>query len=124
MNVSSPQEGHLSGLCTSCGLCCNGVLFDWVPIGDEEAEQVARLGLRLEKEDAETRFSQPCPMFDGCRCTIYADRPARCRAYRCELLKKVEAGEIPLADALRLVAEAKALADQVRPLTEVDSGAG
>lgn len=124
MDRTSAEAGPSNILCASCGLCCNGVLFDWVPVADEEVAQIGRLGFDLAKEDGETRFSQPCPMFDGCRCTVYADRPARCRAYRCELLKKAEAGEVAFPDAMRLVVEAKALVDQVRPQTESKGQAG
>ncbi|MES2137311.1 MAG: YkgJ family cysteine cluster protein [Pseudomonadota bacterium] len=113
------DERSSSDLCNACGLCCNGVLFDHVAIEAGESEQVARLGFALStaKEGGE-RFAQPCPMFRNNCCSIYADRPGSCRGYRCELLKKLEAGEIGFDAAIGRVAEAKAILERIRPLLD------
>jgi hypothetical protein len=62
-------------LCKSCGLCCTGVLFDFVRIEAEEVGPLERLGFELDRDvEDRTRFALPCPMFDRC-CSIYQDRP-------------------------------------------------
>ena len=48
MDEHLPEEGRSGGLCTSCGLCCSGVLFDWVPVAEEERERVIELGLEVQ----------------------------------------------------------------------------
>jgi hypothetical protein len=76
--TSRPED-----LCLSCGLCCDGSLFWAVPVGQGEGVPVAL--------DAEGRLRQPCACFDG-SCSIYAERPAACRAFNCRVLQTVQAG--------------------------------
>jgi hypothetical protein len=94
-------------LCRSCGLCCNGILFDYVPVEEAEIDELAELGFAIRRdEEGAARFDHPCPKFCG-ECAVYSKRPASCRRYRCELLKKFEAGQVSFADAKRIVTEAK-----------------
>jgi Fe-S-cluster containining protein len=75
-------------------LCCRGPLY--VSLGAPEVrmfrEQAARLGVPLTlRESADgsgtvvflEHEGERCPMLDGTTwaCRIYADRPARCRAF-------------------------------------------
>src|SRR5437868_1476023 len=91
-----------SALCLECGLCCNGVIFADVRLqrGDDPG-RLRALGLPIATPHAPSsasplrktggvpapRFAQPCAALDGCRCRIYADRPAYCRQFDCLLLK-------------------------------------
>jgi uncharacterized protein len=107
-------------LCPNCGLCCDSTLFADVElrVGDD-AKRLEKLGLSLAKKGkTKLAFAQPCACFDGKFCTIYADRPKRCRLFQCGLLKKVEAGEMSANAALKKIAEAKALAQKVRDLLQ------
>lgn len=61
-------------------------------------------------------------MFDGRHCAVYAARPEKCRRFRCELLKKVDANEVPLSEAIERVAEAKTQLSQVKLLLPPESG--
>ncbi len=54
-------------------------------------------------------FLQPCAQLRGTICAVYADRPGPCRKYRCEVLKSAEAGTMPIAAALDLIAVARRL---------------
>jgi hypothetical protein len=113
-----PQSPHAVGqLCPQCGLCCNGVLFGDVELrrGDD-ARRLGELGLTLHRAGRKMRFSQPCACFDGQWCGIYADRPTRCRAFECRLLKRVNAGDLPAAAALRTIAQARRRVETVREL--------
>ncbi len=108
---------HIAQLCPQCGLCCNGVLFADVKLrpGDD-ARRLAELGLTLEKKGRQQAFAQPCACFDGKLCRIYAERPVRCRTFECGLLKRVQAGELSAAAALKKIADAQRLAKKVREL--------
>jgi hypothetical protein len=105
-----------SDLCRSCGLCCNGILFDYVPVEEAEMGRLAKLGFAVGPgKDGAPRFDHPCPKFCG-ECTVYSERPESCRRYHCELLKKFEAGKVSFAEASRIVTEAKAMVAAVKRL--------
>ena len=104
-------------LCPNCGLCCNGVLFADVELqkGDN-AGRLIDLGMALKKKGMKRAFAQPCRCFDGKLCRIYADRPKRCATFECGLLRRVQSGDMPAADALKRIAAATKLAEKVRRL--------
>lgn len=105
-------------LCTKCGICCSGVLFDNVPVAPDEAERLSALGFVLDEAKGEMSFKLGCAMLCERRCTVYEQRPARCRKYRCALLEKYEAGEIGFEPASELVDQALELIEAVRPYAE------
>ena len=116
MNNKSSTD-FVSQLCPKCGLCCNGVLFADVELrkGDD-AQQLAELGLSLEKKGRLRAFAQPCACFDGKLCRVYADRPVRCRTFECGLLKRVAAGGMDAKAALGKIVKTQGLAEKVRRL--------
>lgn len=107
-------------LCRSCGMCCDGTLFDLVRLepGDD-ARRLAQLGLPIAAARGQqaARFPQPCAALcaDG-SCRLYADRPGQCRAFECGLLREAKAGRVSFAAAARRVTTAKRRANQVRRL--------
>lgn len=108
-------------LCLSCGLCCDGTLFDLVklePSDDPKKLKALGLPVALSRGKAPVaRFPQPCAAL--CRdraCRIYADRPWQCRTFACGVLKDLKAGRIAFAAALRQVKKARGRADRVRRL--------
>jgi hypothetical protein len=105
-------------LCPNCGLCCNGVLFADVELrAGDDAERLKKLGLSLEKKgENKIAFAQPCACFDGKLCGIYAERPKRCRTFECGLLKRVEAGGLETATALKTISKTKRQVEKVRGL--------
>ena len=107
----------VSQLCPNCGLCCNGVLFADVELrASDDPGRLAELGLSLGMKGSKLAFAQPCTCFDGKLCTIYADRPKRCRTFECGLLKRVQADELDADAALKTIALAKRQAEKVRVL--------
>jgi hypothetical protein len=120
-------------LCLACGLCCNGALFMDVELqpGDDSTK-LAALGLslspvrRVQRQEVRAgnpkfeirnfKFPQPCAALDGCRCQIYADRPARCREFECVLLKSVNAGRVATDAALRIIRTARRRVGRVQRL--------
>lgn len=122
MAAPSPASA-IDQLCLQCGLCCNGVLFSDVELqpGDD-AEKLRELKMPLRKPrkaDGIVKFNQPCPALGpGCRCRIYADRPARCSGFDCALLLGVMAGEVETEPALKIIRATKRKADKVRRLMQ------
>ena len=113
-DASTPGEN----ICLGCGLCSDGTLYSWIrTFPEDDLTPLTRLGAQVvpNPEREGMVFLLPCPAFgQGC-CTIYEDRPSRCRSYSCALLKQVEAGEVSTSEALGVIQSALTLRDQVVP---------
>jgi uncharacterized protein len=94
------SEAELSNLCLSCGLCCQGLLHDLVPLDEDEIERAARLRLPLYETPLLLAFRLPCPRLEDRRCTVYPERPRTCATYRCAVLSAYRRGEIDEPTAL------------------------
>jgi Fe-S-cluster containining protein len=116
MAKSTSPPSDASSLCVSCGLCCNGVLFAHAKAEREEVPRLEAAGLQVRQVDEQLNFGLPCRHLDEGRCTIYEDRFAICRSFRCVLLKRLQAGEVELPEALATVAKAKAMIARVAAL--------
>lgn len=109
------DTGPGSDLCVSCGICCDGALFDQGPVYPEEEARVLGYGFTIvERDDGKRYFLPPCGNLCGSACQIYDVRPTTCRTYRCTSLQALEAGEIDRAEADRRVAAGKAAIANVR----------
>ncbi len=106
-------------LCAACGMCCNGVLFHSVLLqpGDS-ARALTALGLKVKRKKGDVFFHQPCTAHCGSGCTIYDDRPARCRLFQCRQLLAVEAGGVSESTALEKIHEALLLAARINELID------
>lgn len=122
-NVATPAINP-SDLCITCGLCCDGTLFDWGPIKDDEFEQVVHLGMTKKDDTNRERFSLPCPQLDGTKCACYGDRrPAICGDFMCELTSTLTSGQMNLAETQHVVARTREISDRVRAqLSELTGG--
>ena len=96
-----------AALCRSCNLCCNGVLFSRAAAAPDELGRMAAAGASLDLGREKPHFRQPCVHSREDGCAIYAERYRICRAFRCALLRRLEAGEVAADEAARLVAEAR-----------------
>lgn len=115
----STGESAVARLCPACGLCCNGVLFrDVELLAGDDRQRLAELGLPLKRAGAKLKFPQPCACLEGTLCRIYAERPARCRAFECRVLKRVQAGELAPDAALKIIRRMLRLAGEVRGLLQ------
>lgn len=92
-----------STLCCGCALCCDGTLFDRVPLG--LGEQVPLPVTTLPT--GARHLAQPCAGLQGRACSCYEQRPRPCRGFKCLLLTALEAGEVGLPAALEVVARAR-----------------
>lgn len=111
------MNSEATALCKSCGLCCSGHLFAWVKLRSPELESIEALGVPVVRNPTQRGFSQPCPLWHGI-CTIYASPsyPRACNTYKCKLLKGLLDEATPLADALTVVSDAKAMIAELESL--------
>lgn len=114
MKSDIAYSAAIAKLCPACGLCCNGVLFGDVELqrGDD-AKLLRKLGVELFSKGKKTAFAQPCDCLVNGLCRIYENRPKRCAAFDCGLLKRVQSGKATSAAALKKISEAKRRADEV-----------
>jgi uncharacterized protein len=112
MNPSSSQS-----LCLTCGLCCDGTLFSFVPLKpDDEIAALETVGINIVSGSVPNIFKQPCAALRACTCIVYENRPENCRTYKCELLKRFERDDISYDAALKIIKKAVSLKNQVRAL--------
>ena len=97
-----------SQLCLECGFCCDGNLFAFVAISSDEARALRAEGLAVIDDKGRLKLAQRCGALDGCRCRVYEQRPSGCRKFDCLLARSLVEKDLPLPDALAIVAEAKA----------------
>jgi uncharacterized protein len=100
----------LSTLCLACGMCCDGTLFDSVPLTPSDPELP---GLVVVPTGAR-RLPQRCPNLSQTTCTAYGLRPTACRGFVCLLGQALKEGEVGLSEALRLVGQAHRLLREVQ----------
>lgn len=110
-------------LCQACGLCCDGTLFQFVPLTVEEAQRLASEGVTLAETQAGAKqLPQRCSALSGCHCTVYAARPLACRRYECLTFIAMRDGEVSLGEAKLEVEKAKSLVAAVGvPLSQARS---
>lgn len=114
---ASPSHQAVATLCPACGLCCNGVLFGDVELQSrDDAKRLTSLGVKVFPKGRKSAFAQPCDCLVNGLCRIYSDRPKRCAAFDCGLLKRVQRTELSPDDALKKIAVAKRQAEAVRRL--------
>lgn len=95
-------------------MCCDGTLFTHVSLQPAEVTAMQQRGLPLARRaDGSPALAQHCAALDGRTCTVYADRPASCRRYHCQLYAALAEKEVSLDEALSIVDEARALVDAV-----------
>lgn len=104
----------VSALCQACGFCCDGTLFDGIFLTAEDVVGARRVRLPISPDDGRPTLRLPCPAHVGA-CTVYEDRPSTCRTYQCQLVNRLEAGDIDLPGALLRVERLRGLVDAIRP---------
>ena len=101
-----------TNICLDCGLCCDGTYLDFAPVTQEEADVLESKGLPISVIDQRLRIQLPCRKYDSC-CTIYHDRPAVCRSFRCKLLKSIDKGRVETDHALQQIHLLKSLKSEL-----------
>jgi uncharacterized protein len=117
MPVNVSKEKVTTQLCSSCGMCCNGVIFaDLKLTKTDSPELLASRGVPLRWRGKTALLSQPCPALDGTLCRVYADRPSRCRTFECRLLQRVQNGSVRASTAMKRIRRALARAESVKTI--------
>jgi uncharacterized protein len=111
------MDSSSQSLCLTCGLCCDGTLFPYVRLlPDDEITPLKAIGVNIISESGLNIFKQPCAAHKNCTCIVYANRPQKCRRYKCELLKRFERGDILYTAALEIITMAVSLKNDVKAL--------
>lgn len=109
----------MSDLCTECGLCCDGTLFDSVELYTaDDVNALSSLSAVFVQRPDSVRVQQPCPALADRCCSVYDSRPATCRSFECDVLRAHDRGDLSLDAARQLIARAVQLSAQVRPPME------
>ncbi len=113
----------LTEICKACGMCCDGTLYLYVTLTDDEVSQLAKYeALVLSTKHEQPTFAEPCVLHEAAGCSAYEDRPDACRRYLCTLLCDVERDELTVDEALLIVEEARARVDIVKELVPLEPG--
>ncbi|MDB6150086.1 MAG: Flagellin N-methylase [Chthoniobacter sp.] len=84
--------------------------------------ELAALGLKLKRKHRQDYILQPCPAYRDAHCSIYADRPERCRLFECRQLQRVQTGEVTEAHALERIREVQRRAAHLDVLSRRSDG--
>jgi hypothetical protein len=115
-----------SELCLQCGLCCDGTLFAFIKLEEDELEYVESLGLAVGERTQDGTFisPEPCPALQDGSCSLYVrGRPRTCIGYRCGLLQQYVDGQAGLADAFTVIQLVWSLARQLEVEMSLPLGA-
>jgi len=124
VNQRNPNRSTNEELCIECGLCCDGHLFTYASLKDDEVPDALDLGLAIDTQNTpgERYFALPCPLHDG-NCSIYMDprKPEKCSSYKCQLLNDLEANKIVIEQALKEVRHTKAMIAEFKQFLPEDA---
>ena len=95
-------------------MCCDGTLFAYVPLREDEAEPARRAGLPVVGSKDGAEFAQGCARHGEAGCAIYEARPRACSVFRCLTLQRLEVGEVSFVEAKRRGDRLRALASSLR----------
>lgn len=115
--LASDFTAAASRLCTACGMCCNGVLFHIVRLQPADSiKTLESLGMKLSRKKREPYFNQPCRFLHDCTCSIYQDRPTRCRLFECQQILGLAGGGITEDEAGQKIALARLRVNRIEEL--------
>ncbi|GAA5147177.1 hypothetical protein GCM10023213_41450 [Prosthecobacter algae] len=100
-------------------MCCNGVLFHIVRLQPTDSvKSLESLGMKVSRKKKEPYFNQPCRFLRECTCTIYQDRPSRCRLFECTQIQQMAKGETSEAEAASIVMLTRQAVSRLEALLE------
>ncbi|MEM1039502.1 MAG: hypothetical protein AAGI12_08525 [Pseudomonadota bacterium] len=110
-------------LCISCGLCCDGTLYQSVQLFEgDPGENLIALGAEISPletvSEMQTVMKLGCAAHqDGC-CQVYAHRPKHCQRFECRTLKAVASGTMSFSDAQTIISDTIAVCDALKKTAE------
>jgi hypothetical protein len=119
--VTLPAEESASHLCTSCGLCCSGVVLSGVLLRTEaEVAWATRHRLPVVETPRGPAFPHPCAMLSERRCSDYDGRPGACRKFSCKTLNGFVEGTISREQADARVQELQLAVQRIESKVPAD----
>ena len=80
--------------CFRCGECCktlyNGLLVTFQELRMMQKATNPKLEYKLVRHNRYKLSGQTCPLYTGCKCSIYEERPTQCRLYHCGRLSETD----------------------------------
>ncbi|MHB8055619.1 MAG: YkgJ family cysteine cluster protein [Candidatus Aminicenantales bacterium] len=99
-------------LCRSCGLCCDGTLFAWVPLKTREKDFTGG-PVTAGPAEGQFKFKLPCRHHRDDICQIYqAVRPEICLGFKCKLMHRYHGGGLSFDQAAPVIKEKRCLSDR------------
>ena len=110
-------------------MCCDGTLFHSVVLQPTDSPRtLSSLGLKLKRKPGLITFRQPCSAHQNNQCTIYENRPQRCRLFNCQQLLRVAKGEITQSVAQETISSTRKkinhVVERIERLTETNPNQG
>ena len=108
------KDDELSMLCQSCGMCCDGSLFDFVRLAPGEAGTARKQRLRVIRGGQ--AVAQPCVALSAGQhraCSVYEGRPRACGAFVCRLYERHRSEGGDLEPRLAAVQRTRALLSEL-----------
>ena len=111
---TTKKEQHL---CTNCGLCCDGTLYDYAPLTQDElqSDKCTKHKISTVSYNNQASIKLACNAFNK-KCTIYENRFDICRSFKCKLLLKHAADKIDFISAEHIIQSIKEEAMLLRQL--------
>lgn len=109
--MTLPQDGNTASdtppLCFTCGMCCDGSLFECLELAPEEQRRFPARSLVV----LEGSVVAPLPCSQHCDrlCAIYERRPSHCRTFQCKLYEDVNTGAQTRAEAVLKIQQTRRL---------------
>ncbi len=104
--TTGPHLTPLSQLCVSCGLCCDGSIFGFVALSNDEPERLEKLPVQIDRLGDRSSLRLPCHALKNRCCSVYAERPSGCRTFVCKLGEHLTHGNLTSGECSEVVAEA------------------
>lgn len=97
----------IESICTECGFCCDGTLFNRAIVKQNEVIDESYTFFVLPEEGTTSHsFRLPCNYLKDKFCTIYNTRPYKiCENFKCKLLRSVNNSTVTFTEALKIISE-------------------
>jgi len=100
-------------------MCCDGTIFHSVILQpNDSARSLTSLGLILKRKKGGITFRQPCPAHQNNQCTIYVNRPQRCRLFECQQIRRVLSGDVSESQSRQVIQTTRKKIEEIKKMIE------